>query len=242
MTRRSKVLTTTELDPLQGQGRVASADQIPDKMYFRIGEVAELIGVKSHVLRYWEKEFATLKPQKSRAGQRMYRRRDVETLLHIRGLLYDLGYTIAGARKMLKAGLSTLPTSVVTTDSHVDGAQLNSAQPTKLSTAAQSAVATTAAPDLAGPRQNHPAALVNASTTAASGEVTALHGVQQLPLGLDVQSSADRRAEIKHGLLELIALCDRSDSEQVDPFSQLRRERQHEPEERVVVKATSRSL
>lgn len=74
---------------------------IPDKLFFKIGEVCELVGVQAHVLRYWESEFPMLQPQKNRAGQRTYRRKDVEMALRIRELLYDEGFTIAGARKRL---------------------------------------------------------------------------------------------------------------------------------------------
>lgn len=74
---------------------------IPDKLYFKIGEVANLLEVKTHVLRYWETEFSCLKPVKSRANQRLYRRKDVETALMIKDLLYHQGFTIAGARQHL---------------------------------------------------------------------------------------------------------------------------------------------
>ena len=78
------------------------ADQIPDKIYFKIGEVAELVGVKSHVLRYWESEFKSLKPVKSRTNQRLYRREDIEQALLIKSLLYQQGFTLSGARQQLK--------------------------------------------------------------------------------------------------------------------------------------------
>jgi DNA-binding transcriptional MerR regulator len=73
---------------------------IPDKLFFRIGEAAELIGVETHVLRYWETEFK-MRPQRSGSGQRMYRRKDIEKFLRIRHLLHEQGFTIAGARKSL---------------------------------------------------------------------------------------------------------------------------------------------
>lgn len=76
---------------------------IPDKLYFRIGEVAKLCKLPAYVLRFWESEFPQLKPVKSGTGQRMYRQRDVENVLRIKKLLYDEGYTIAGARQFLKA-------------------------------------------------------------------------------------------------------------------------------------------
>jgi DNA-binding transcriptional MerR regulator len=75
---------------------------IPEKIYFKIGEVCELVDVQAHVLRYWETEFPQLAPQKNRSGQRSYRRKDVETALRIKELLYDEMYTIAGARKKLQ--------------------------------------------------------------------------------------------------------------------------------------------
>jgi DNA-binding transcriptional MerR regulator len=75
---------------------------IPEKIYFKIGEVCELLDVQAHVLRYWETEFPQLAPQKNRSGQRSYRRKDVETALRIKELLYDELYTIAGARKRLQ--------------------------------------------------------------------------------------------------------------------------------------------
>lgn len=76
---------------------------IPDKLYFRIGEVAKLCRLPAYVLRFWETEFAQLKPVKSSTGQRMYRRKDVETVLRIKTLLYDEGFTIAGARQQLRS-------------------------------------------------------------------------------------------------------------------------------------------
>ena len=78
---------------------------IPEKIYFKIGEVCELVDVQAHVLRYWETEFPQLAPQKNRSGQRSYRRRDVEISLRIKELLYEELYTIAGARKKLQAEL-----------------------------------------------------------------------------------------------------------------------------------------
>src|SRR3989442_10734689 len=74
---------------------------IPEKLFFKIGEVCQLAGVQAHVLRYWESEFPTLAPQKNRAGQRVYRKRDVEMALRIKELLYEDQYTIAGAKKRL---------------------------------------------------------------------------------------------------------------------------------------------
>jgi DNA-binding transcriptional MerR regulator len=78
---------------------------IPEKIFFKIGEVCDLVGVQAHVLRYWETEFSMLSPQKNRSGQRSYRRRDVEIALRIKELLYDDLFTIAGAKKKLQIEL-----------------------------------------------------------------------------------------------------------------------------------------
>ncbi len=77
--------------------------QIPDKMYFRIGEVSRLVGVPPYVLRFWETEFPSLSPKKSGRGHRLYRRKDVELFLEIKRLLYEKRFTIEGARKSLKS-------------------------------------------------------------------------------------------------------------------------------------------
>ena len=82
-----------------GQPAVA----IPEKIFFKIGEVCDIVDVQAHVLRYWETEFPMLSPQKNRSGQRSYRRRDVEIALRVKELLYDDLYTIAGAKKKLQA-------------------------------------------------------------------------------------------------------------------------------------------
>lgn len=81
------------------------ATVIPEKIFFKIGEVCDLVGVQAHVLRYWETEFPMLSPQKNRSGQRTYRRRDVEIALRIKELLYDELFTIAGAKKKLQGEL-----------------------------------------------------------------------------------------------------------------------------------------
>jgi DNA-binding transcriptional MerR regulator len=83
---------------------VDSTSALPVKLYYRIGEVSEIVGVEPHVLRYWETEFRSIRPQKSRKGQRIYSRRDVDRLLKVKDLLYSHGFTIAGARKRLREG------------------------------------------------------------------------------------------------------------------------------------------
>jgi len=75
--------------------------KIPDKLFFKIGEVAETTGVETHVLRFWENEFEILKPGKNRSGQRLYQKKDIELIWKIKALLYDEKYTLAGAKKKL---------------------------------------------------------------------------------------------------------------------------------------------
>jgi DNA-binding transcriptional MerR regulator len=99
--------------------------QIPNKLFFKIGEVCEITDTQPYVLRYWESEFPALAPAKNSSGQRIYRRKDIETVLRIKQLLYEEGFTIAGAKKRLEAELggrgptpsamASLPETVVTT-------------------------------------------------------------------------------------------------------------------------------
>lgn len=84
--------------------RIEGIPEIPDKHVFKIGEVGRLVGVKTHVLRFWETEFTSVRPRKGRNGHRQYSREDVERLCRIRLLLHDRGMTIAGARALLKEG------------------------------------------------------------------------------------------------------------------------------------------
>jgi len=81
--------------------------QIPDRLYFRIGEVSDLVGIEPYVLRFWETEFPSLSPKKSRTGHRLYRRKDVELLFEIRHLLYEKRFTIEGARQFLQSEAKT---------------------------------------------------------------------------------------------------------------------------------------
>ena len=75
--------------------------RFPDKLFYRIGDVSEITGIKPHILRYWEAEFSVLHPRKNDAGQRVYERRDVELVIEIKKLLYEQRYTISGAKKFL---------------------------------------------------------------------------------------------------------------------------------------------
>ena len=81
----------------------AESGHLPDRLFYKIGEVSELAGVPAYILRYWETEFEVLQPKKSRSGQRLYRKKDIETLLQIKELLYRDGFTIAGAKAKFRA-------------------------------------------------------------------------------------------------------------------------------------------
>ena len=81
--------------------------EIPDKLFFKISEVCEIVGVEPYVLRFWETEFPNLAPEKSKSGHRVYKRKDIEKVLRIKELLYERGYTIAGARKQLSRSRAT---------------------------------------------------------------------------------------------------------------------------------------
>jgi DNA-binding transcriptional MerR regulator len=94
---------------------------IPNKLFFKIGEVCEITDTQPYVLRYWESEFPSLAPAKNSSGQRIYRRRDIETVLRIKELLYEEGFTIAGAKKRLEmemAGRVETPTTASTNPAH----------------------------------------------------------------------------------------------------------------------------
>lgn len=90
-------------DPADLEPGIRSAEDLPSKLYFRIGEVANLTGLKQHVLRYWETEFPAVAPKKMGSNHRMYRRKDVEAILEIKHLLYEKRFTIEGARKHIEA-------------------------------------------------------------------------------------------------------------------------------------------
>ena len=105
--QQSRRIVAREVGSTSAFGQVSLKDMnraavsIPEKLFFKIGEVCEITGIQAHVLRYWESEFPMLAPQKNRAGQRTYRKRDVEMVLRIKELLYEDQYTIAGAKKRL---------------------------------------------------------------------------------------------------------------------------------------------
>jgi DNA-binding transcriptional MerR regulator len=169
-----------------------AAVAIPEKLFFKIGEVCELTGVQAHVLRYWESEFPMLAPQKNRAGQRTYRKRDVEMALRIKELLYDDQYTIAGAKKKLSGelrGASKL--KVVTTET---SASAQSSVPTPVPTLAPPAEA---AP-LSTPTAEARAPYERQATTSAPASMT------------DDQRAKMRRLALQ--LRELLNILDAGDA------------------------------
>jgi DNA-binding transcriptional MerR regulator len=102
------------------------------KLYYKIGEVCQILEVEAYVLRYWETEFATLSPQKNKSGQRTYRPKDIELLLQIRKLLYEDGFTIAGARKQLGHRQIDKPAKTRDADEHrVQNRRIPAARPRK---------------------------------------------------------------------------------------------------------------
>ena len=161
-----------------------AAVAIPEKLFFKIGEVCELTGVQAHVLRYWESEFPMLAPQKNRAGQRTYRKRDVEMALRIKELLYEDQYTIAGAKKKLSTelrGASKL--KVVTSEMSASQPQpVPAAQPTFMPESAPATVAESSRP-------TYEAAASNERATLTADQRTAVrHLAHQL---LDLLSTLD---------------------------------------------------
>jgi DNA-binding transcriptional MerR regulator len=193
---------------------------IPDKMYFRIGEVATIVGVKPYVLRYWETEFPSLKPHKSRTRQRMYRRREVELLLKIKHLLYDRKYTIAGARQLLKSrgDLNEAPDNAVATEAPL----ASETAPTNAQAVVVPPLARAAAPvHVAAPS---PAPVTTSLPTVAPPVVTepvrplAVAGKQGNQLALNLKLTGPARDDLRRGLEDLLHLCDESEHNEIDPL------------------------
>lgn len=171
-----------------------AAVSIPEKLFFKIGEVCDITGIQAHVLRYWESEFPMLAPQKNRAGQRTYRKRDVEMVLRIKELLYEDQYTIAGAKKRLTN-------------------ELRGASKLKVVTPEMSAQATQSAPQLvhapAPPSEDDPHSY--ADTHAETQE----HGTVEHSNAPEVELNEDRRDALRHlreHLRELLVLLEAGDS------------------------------
>ncbi|HKG14548.1 MAG TPA: MerR family transcriptional regulator [Pyrinomonadaceae bacterium] len=172
-----------------------AAVSIPEKLFFKIGEVCDITGIQAHVLRYWESEFPMLAPQKNRAGQRTYRKRDVEMVLRIKELLYEDQYTIAGAKKRLTN-------------------ELRGASKLKVVTPEMSAQAAQAAPQLvpapAPASEDEPHSYADAHTETQESAAR----VEHTP-GTEVELNEDRRDALRHlreHLRELLVLLEVGDS------------------------------
>lgn len=159
-----------------------AAVAIPEKLFFKIGEVCDLTGVQAHVLRYWESEFPMLAPQKNRAGQRTYRKRDVEMALRIKELLYDDQYTIAGAKKKLASelrGASKL--KVVTPEMSAQAA----AQPVQVQALASTAFSTETLRTTDAEEQPQPSSGLNISSDQRASLRRLATQLQELLIILD---------------------------------------------------------
>ena len=144
---------------------------LPAKMFFRIGEVAGLVGVEPHVLRFWEREFRSIRPTKSAKGQRVYSRKDVENLLRVRDLLYRDGFTIAGAKKKLQPSGNASGIAPKATAEHADAVPARRRSAAKESRAAKEPLDAT--PALVALAEPAPSAGTRAKLLALRGEVEA---------------------------------------------------------------------
>ncbi len=170
-----------------------AAVSIPEKLFFKIGEVCEITDVQAHVLRYWESEFSMLAPQKNRAGQRTYRKRDVEMVLRIKELLYEDQYTIAGAKKKLSS-------------------ELRGASKLKVVTPEMSASQTGAPPEMQNlvPPGISPNATTSPNTTTSHVSLPPVSFAEAAPVDERVPLSDDRRVALRrlrtelHDLLTLL--------------------------------------
>ncbi|MBI5509223.1 MAG: MerR family transcriptional regulator [Deltaproteobacteria bacterium] len=153
---------------------------MPDKLYFKIGEVAGLVGVETHVLRYWEREIPFIRPSKTVSNQRRYRRKDVEVFREIRRLLHDERYTLAGARRRLLGG-----------ERPKDGQEV-----------AVTPATVSAEPALVKSASGARAAAAASAPSARPGATD-----RQLPLGFTRAADDKRVARLTAGLKELVRMC-----------------------------------
>jgi DNA-binding transcriptional MerR regulator len=185
-----------------------AAVPIPEKLFFKIGEVCEITGIQAHVLRYWESEFPMLAPQKNRAGQRTYRKRDVEMVLRIKELLYEEQYTIAGAKKRLQneiRGASKL--KVVTPEMTAAAVAANAAQPAPEEATQDMSPSLSVSQTIATPVPT--AQVSQPPVVAATSTATASFDENQMTTG-------ERRValnRLKEQLHDLLVLLERSEAE-----------------------------
>lgn len=179
-----------------------AAVSIPEKLFFKIGEVCDITGVQAHVLRYWESEFPMLAPQKNRAGQRTYRRRDVEMVLRIKELLYEDQYTIAGAKKKLTN-------------------ELRGASKLKVVTPEMSAQAAAQTPQLVPTPPPHPSAQPEDTHAQEVTETTRRAPEEVAELASPVEPLTDERRaalrRLKEQMRELLVLLEASESRLASP-------------------------
>ena len=174
-----------------------AAVPIPEKLFFKIGEVCDITGVQAHVLRYWESEFPMLAPQKNRAGQRTYRKRDVEMVLRIKELLYEDQYTIAGAKKRLTNELR-------------GASKLKVVTPEMSAQASQSAPQLVPAPEVEEPP--HPFAEARATSERADAPPTVRNGEAEQPPSEESRAALRRlREQLRDIMLLLEAEDPRTD-------------------------------
>ena len=157
---------------------------IPDKLYFRIGDVARICEVPAYVLRFWETEFPNLKPNKGGTGQRLYRRKDVETALRIKHLLYDLGYTIPGARQVFKTDAK--PEALAAAPLEVPATPAPEASVAKSGLATKPVILSEAR----GAQPKNPEALNLSTTVGAISTTERLHALREELRALHAQLSA----------------------------------------------------
>jgi DNA-binding transcriptional MerR regulator len=191
-----------------------AAVSIPEKLFFKIGEVCDITGVQAHVLRYWESEFPMLAPQKNRAGQRTYRKRDVEMVLRIKELLYEDQYTIAGAKKKLVSELRGASKLKVVTPEMSSAPPAVAPAPQSIQPQPQSPSNTTnaavslAAPPVARASFDEPTASSSSSSSASSP-------VSPATIEPKMQLTDERRAAVRRlqqELRELLTLLDAGDA------------------------------
>ena len=178
-----------------------AAVHIPEKLFFKIGEVCDITEVQAHVLRYWESEFPMLAPQKNRAGQRTYRKRDVEMVLRIKELLYEDQYTIAGAKKKLAS-------------------EIRGASKLKVVTPEMAAAASSAEPAEAGPPQQQQAAPASVPQQFAPQPPTYASDTEVAPREPEYPVTDERRAalrRLREQMRDLLTLLDSHDAATRDP-------------------------
>ena len=176
-----------------------AAVHIPEKLFFKIGEVCDITEVQAHVLRYWESEFPMLAPQKNRAGQRTYRKRDVEMVLRIKELLYEDQYTIAGAKKKLA--------------SEIRGAS-------KLKVVTPEMAAAAAAEQAETPQQQQQPAAASVSPSFAAQQPTYASDGEVAPREPEYPVTDERRAalrRLREQMRDLLSLLDSREGATHDP-------------------------